>query len=588
MATLTDVTDGTYFACVQSVDAAALTSDWVPSTSSVLVDTHCSGSRLTNTPFANSGEATGTSFDSPFTICAPEQLQAINTNLGGYYQLRSDIDLSGFSGSTWIPLGDGSAFTGGFDGNGYSISNLDYSDPTKSDVGLFAALEGSGAGARITVKNLRLENFSIEAADRVGALAGSIQYVDLVRIHAEGILVEGQQNVAGLVGEVLDSSLIRDVELAATVVAERWAGGLIGSAYRDYIVHVTVDTNVTCTDTGAANCGGVGASIHNISAAGAWNVVGVTNVDAAGDNTGGFAATTAGRIDEIVLDVTVTGNDSVAGLTSYDDYDTVISNVAVSGTVQGNDEVGGLGAFSLGRAAHHVEFRGAVFGRNAVGGAIGTSYGDYSFIAVYGTVDGAQAVGGLIGESTGPARALSDSYFVGDVSGSDRVGGIIGDLPELVASSHQLGRTYSAGSITGTTNVGGLFGYCEDACSFDLQNNFWTETGSAPADILGGGPLVSEAETPGEGERATPSQLRQQTTFSGYDFDVDWTIDEGVDSPSRPGKVRHGGIAGHSAASSASGRSRAERKFGKRRREKTVGAAAARRTPKRRALQFLS
>lgn len=80
--------------------------------------------------------------ESPFYISSAEQLASIgmgvwDDELGAYkgaegyeaytssasYKLVSDIDVSGVNGGYWVPL---KAFSGSFDGNGYTISNINF------------------------------------------------------------------------------------------------------------------------------------------------------------------------------------------------------------------------------------------------------------------------------------------------------------------------------------------------------------------------------------------------------------------------------------------------------------------------------
>ncbi len=101
-----------------------------------------------------------------------EDLRSVDSNLGGNYKLMNDIDLSvatakggvyDNSGNGWDPIGSGgvygsNAFTGVFDGNGYTISGLRIvatSPPSgasfkKAYIGLFAKNGG-------TIKNLTVE-----------------------------------------------------------------------------------------------------------------------------------------------------------------------------------------------------------------------------------------------------------------------------------------------------------------------------------------------------------------------------------------------------------------------------------------------
>lgn len=98
-------------------------------------------------------------------ISTPEELDAVRNNLDGNYMLANDIDMSNFY--TFEPIGnetDG-AFTGTFDGNGYSIKNLVLNYETYKYVGLFGYLDGS-------VSNVHLDNADVVGGRYVGGIAG--------------------------------------------------------------------------------------------------------------------------------------------------------------------------------------------------------------------------------------------------------------------------------------------------------------------------------------------------------------------------------------------------------------------------------
>jgi hypothetical protein len=63
------------------------------------------------------------------------QLAAIGTNdnypLSGSYKLTKSISLSGYD--NWTPIGNGSAFSGTFEGNGKTISGTDTGTATGTD-----------------------------------------------------------------------------------------------------------------------------------------------------------------------------------------------------------------------------------------------------------------------------------------------------------------------------------------------------------------------------------------------------------------------------------------------------------------------
>ncbi|MBN2841652.1 MAG: hypothetical protein JXM68_01090, partial [Sedimentisphaerales bacterium] len=68
--------------------------------------------------------------------------QYTNWDLADTYNLMADLDLSAYSaGSGWVPLGDNiTAFTGTFEGNGHTISNLTILAPTNYQ-GLFGYID---------------------------------------------------------------------------------------------------------------------------------------------------------------------------------------------------------------------------------------------------------------------------------------------------------------------------------------------------------------------------------------------------------------------------------------------------------------
>ena len=117
-------------------------------------------------------------------ISTPEELDAVRNDLDGNYMLANDIDMSGFY--TFEPIGnetDG-AFTGTFDGNGYSIKNLVLNYETYKYVGLFGYLDGS-------VSNVHLDNADVVGGRYVGGIAG---YAD-GKGNVTGCSVSGQVHV---------------------------------------------------------------------------------------------------------------------------------------------------------------------------------------------------------------------------------------------------------------------------------------------------------------------------------------------------------------------------------------------------------
>jgi hypothetical protein len=94
------------------------------------------------------------------SICTANDFDLIRTNLSGNFKLVCDVDLS--SKNPWTPIGKlGAGFSGTFDGDGHTISNL------TGDGGLFGANTG-------TIKNVKLVNVSIK---RLSTSVASLQNV---------------------------------------------------------------------------------------------------------------------------------------------------------------------------------------------------------------------------------------------------------------------------------------------------------------------------------------------------------------------------------------------------------------------------
>jgi hypothetical protein len=97
--------------------------------------------------------------------------------LAGAYALRRDIDLLGvtMNGNSvlappphnWAPIGNAAAkFTGKFDGDNNTITNLYIDAPASDNVGLFGYIQGAA------VKNITLNSCDITGRDNVGGVAG--------------------------------------------------------------------------------------------------------------------------------------------------------------------------------------------------------------------------------------------------------------------------------------------------------------------------------------------------------------------------------------------------------------------------------
>ena len=203
-------------------------------------------------------------------ISTAEQLAAINDNLSGNYVLTADIDLAG---AEWTPIGAyapsgesaeeqeipaaQAAFTGSFDGQGHTISNLVINQPEAWAQGLFGCIANTSIG------NFTLENATVDAqlmgADVVGyAYCSTVTGVTLVNgkvtAHAGEMSAEGMYG--GIVGAGMGSMIENCAAQADIVIPDGTANaGIVGGGLEMTSV---VGCRATGTVTAGNDCYGLG------------------------------------------------------------------------------------------------------------------------------------------------------------------------------------------------------------------------------------------------------------------------------------------------------------------------------------------
>lgn len=223
------------------------------------------------------------------------------------YELANDIDCNGVSMGT-IGFGGTESFTGTFDGNGHTISNLTLGSSDVSSVGLFYGLEGA------TVKDVTLAHVSVTGTSDLGTLAVTSDGAAIENVHVTSGSVTGVRaafpyySIGGLVGNSSDTTYT-DVTTNVTVTSDHSdVGGLIGYSEDDDILRAAAYGDVS----GEQSVGGLIGTVYGSTAF--W-------VHAKGN---------------------VVGDDmSVGGLIGSMEDATVASAYA-RGSVSGSDNVGGL------------------------------------------------------------------------------------------------------------------------------------------------------------------------------------------------------------------------------------------------------
>ncbi|MBN2593060.1 MAG: hypothetical protein JXA81_06105 [Sedimentisphaerales bacterium] len=258
---------------------------------------------------AQYGGGSGTEND-PYLIRTAEQMNVIGasqSDWGKHFQLRSDIDLSEYPGTSYNIIGTGSmndSFTGVFDGNDHTISSLSLNSTRQNYTGLFGYVSGQ-------VMNLGLINPEVfSQGSNVGALAGYLFAGTISNCYVEGANVFGDDYVGGLVGTC--AGRLNKSYSTGSVMGDRYVGGLIG-----IVGDSTVNMCYSRADvSGQTEVGGLtGTTAHE---QGVVNNCYATGNVQGGSYTGGLVGQVqAGRAFNCYSTGSVSGDQHIGGFTGY-------------------------------------------------------------------------------------------------------------------------------------------------------------------------------------------------------------------------------------------------------------------------------
>ncbi len=210
----------------------------------------------------------------PYQVQTAAHLDTVRNDLTAYYVQVADIDVASYT--NWTPIAGGGTtdiFTGSYDGQNYTISNLTIDRSGTANVGLFGHV-GEGA----VIQNVRLETVSVEGLRGVGSLIGRVSGSDttlILRCYADGGTVVGYDGATGgLVGShnsvdetpggennpVISQCYANiDVSLAdpATGPGLDKFGGLAGCSQKGTILDSYARGSVTVNNANAQRVGGL-------------------------------------------------------------------------------------------------------------------------------------------------------------------------------------------------------------------------------------------------------------------------------------------------------------------------------------------
>jgi len=204
--------------------------------------------------YAKYGGGSGTAED-PYQIWTAEQMNTIGAEPNDWdkhFKLMANISLGAYSGTSFNIIGTRERpFTGVFDGNARTVSNLRYHSNALSNIGLFGCIDGRN----VEIKDLGLIGPNVDAGKGqcVGSLVGYLQCGNMVKCYAKGGSVAGYDGVGGLVGVAGAATIAYCCVERGTVSGRGFVGGLVGESVNSSITNCYSDCNVP----GKENVGGL-------------------------------------------------------------------------------------------------------------------------------------------------------------------------------------------------------------------------------------------------------------------------------------------------------------------------------------------
>lgn len=369
---------------------------------------------------------------SPYVILNAEQLAHLSFVVGGndadyigkYYKLGADILLNDgkiindkgalVADSSklhkWTPIGNSSvAFSGHFDGNGFSISGM-FINTTSSHNGLFGNVSGS-------VSNLTVENSWVTGGKFTGGIVG-LNIGTLENLKNKAAVIGNDDCTGGVVGKTAQkqyryNSVLKNISNSGIVVGKKIVGGVSGCA-----TYATID--------GLENSAIIEGEIQ------------------VGGVIGGIGSSSENDIKNLKNTGDVIGQHFVGGVSGH-------CGASVNGSTPSyqcwETSTWPCGDFS------NASNTGLVVGKNYVGGVLGVACsGTISNLSNVADIEGEYGTGGIVGSLA--YVTSKNMYNTGNIFGRVYAGGVFSYNKEGVTSS-----AYSTGSVDGDSLVGLMIGY---------------------------------------------------------------------------------------------------------------------------------
>ncbi len=287
----------------------------------------------------------------------------VDWDLTNSYVLVNDIDLRLYGDDGFTPIGTKETpFSGTFDGNGHTISNLTVKNGTSA--GLFGYVSASGTVQNLTLKDVKVSGSFDYAGSAIGYLSGTVRLVNVENF----VITNIKQNSSngGLVGYVINNS----------------TNGVFTSS--GYIDMCTVDVTANVAgDFGGMTGNLIGSVIYNSKAT-------VTSYTDSADSLtfGGLAGvvTNAQNVDEYMFSVL---KNSLALVKTVNSTNAQIKKGAIVGE-NIDDTSSGYSNRYIGLLYNSVVGLDSTYGTEKTMNELysKSSYGDWDFDNVWAIVEG--------------------------------------------------------------------------------------------------------------------------------------------------------------------------------------------------------
>ena len=374
-----------------------------------------------------SGSGSGTK-DDPYRIFNADQLNQVRNFVGKtdvHFSLEADIDMTQWIAENnpsqgWLPIGGGStsSFSGIFNGNGHTISNLwiNRPNPDLFSIGLFGYCDNAD------IRDLKLENADIIGRTRIGGIIGCCSNTNITSCVFKG-KITGSGNIGGICGRFNNY----------------YSNMTISDCHSHCQISSNLRNDLPCEEVGGI-CGSIYISEGNstITISGCYSHININN---------------GGRIGGICGRVYIEDNCSLA---IYDCH----SYNHIKGF-----EIGGI-CGPISGDCEYITISGC-YSHNHI--QIDRYVGNFGGICCFISCDSEKE------SNISISNSYSDGEFIGENNGPNldpKIGGIVG-----YADNTNIYKCYSNYStIINKGLIGGIFGggtdrYGEDVLDVKIQNN---------------------------------------------------------------------------------------------------------------------